>query len=58
MAPLRDIVMLLVRNDIYLVPTWIPTKVNELADDLSRLRYRKIANTHPQLRYPPITPQR
>ena len=25
MAPLRDIAMLLARNDIYLVPTWIPT---------------------------------
>ena len=58
MAPLRDIAMLLVKNDIHLVPTWIPTRANELADDLSRLRYQKIADTYPQLRYPPITPQR
>ena len=50
MAPLRDIAMLLVKNDIYLVPTWIPTKANELADDLSRLRYRKVADAHPQLK--------
>ena len=54
MAPLRDIAMLLVRNDIQLVPTWIPTKANALADDLSRLRYRRIAGTYPQLRY--LTP--
>ena len=56
MAPLRDIAMLLVRNDIHLVPTWIPTKANQLADDLSRFRYRKIADENPQLRYPPIAP--
>ena len=56
MAPLRDIAMLLARNDIHLVPTWIPTKANQLADDLSRFRYRKIADENPQLRYPPITP--
>ena len=51
MTPLRDIVMLLVKNDVHLVPIWIPTKANELADDLLRLRYRKIADTHLQLRY-------
>ena len=56
MAPLRDIAMLLARNDIHLIPTWIPTKANQLADDLSRFRYRKIADENPQLRYPPITP--
>ena len=44
MAPLRDIAMLLVKNDIYLVSIWILTKANELADDLSRFRYRKIAD--------------
>ena len=57
MAPLRDIAMLLAKNDIHLVPIWIPTKANQLADDLSRFRYRKIADTYPQLRYPPIPPQ-
>ena len=57
MAPLHDIAMLLARNDIHLVPIWIPTKANQLADDLSRFRYRKIADEHPQLRYPPIAPQ-
>ena len=56
MAPLRDIVMLLAKNDIHLVPIWIPTKANQLADDLSRFRYRKIADEHPQLRYRAIAP--
>ena len=57
MAPLRDIAMLLARYDIHLVPIWIPTKVNQLADDLSRFRYRKIADENPQLRYPSIASQ-
>ena len=56
MAPLRDIAMLLARNDIYLIPVWIPTRANQLADNLSRFRYRKIADEYPQLRYPPISP--
>ena len=47
MAPLRDIAMLLVKNDIHLVPIWIPTRANQLADDLSRFRYRKIADAYP-----------
>ena len=51
MAPLRDIAMLLASYDIHLVPIWIPTKANLLADDLSRFRFRKIANAHPQLRH-------
>lgn len=57
MAPLRDVVMLLAKYDIDLIPTWIPTKANELADDLSRFRYRKIADAYPQLRCTPIAPQ-
>ena len=57
MAPLRNVAMLLAQNDIYLDAVWIPTRANKLADDLSRLRYRKIADAHPQLRYPPIAPQ-
>ena len=50
MAPLRDIAMLLAKNDILLTPTWIPTKANQLADDLSRFRMEKVANAYPQLR--------
>ena len=45
MAPLRDIAMLLAINDILL----IPTKANQLADDLFRFKYRKIADDYPQL---------
>ena len=56
MARLRDVVMLLAAHDIYLVPTWIPTKANQLADDLSRFRIKKIADAHPQLRYLPTSP--
>ncbi len=51
MTPLRHIVMLAAKYDILLVPTWIPTKANQLADDLSRFRYRKIADTFPQLKH-------
>ena len=51
MAPLRDIAMLLASYDVHLVPIWIPTKANLLADDLSRFRFRKIANSNPQLRH-------
>ena len=51
MAPLRDIAMLLATHDIHLMPIWVPTKANLLADDLSRFRFRKIANSNPQLRH-------
>ena len=51
MAPLRDIAMLLATFDIILIPIWIPTKANALADDLSRFKYRKIADSNPQLRH-------
>ena len=47
MGPLRQIAMTMAEYDILLVPTWIPTYANQLADDLSRFRYRKIANKHP-----------
>ena len=50
MGPLRDIAMLLATYNIHLVPIWILTKANFLADDLSRFKYRKIANANPQLR--------
>ena len=56
MAPLRDIAMLMARYDIHLVPKWIPTGVNQLADDLSRFRYRKIADRYPQLGHLAISP--
>ena len=56
MALLRDVVMLLAVHDIYLIPTWIPTKANQLADDLSRFRTKKIADAHPELRYLPTSP--
>lgn len=62
MTPLRKIAMLIASHDILLIPTWIPTKDNQLADDLSRFRYRKIANKFPQLnllpRQRPSTPPR
>ena len=57
MAPLRDIALLLARFDITIDAKWIPTRANELADDLSRFRYRKIANAFPQLRHLTTTPQ-
>jgi hypothetical protein len=50
MAPLRDIAMLTAVHDIIMVPTWIPTKANVLADNLSRFRFKKIADAYPQLR--------
>ena len=51
MGPLRQIAMTMAEYDILLVPTWIPTHANQLADDLSRFRYRKIADKYPQLRH-------
>ena len=51
MAPLRDICMLLARNDISISVQWIPTKSNSLADMLSRGLYDKIVDLYPQLRY-------
>ena len=50
MGPLRQIATTVAHYDILLVPTWIATHANQLADDLSRFRYRKIANMYPQLR--------
>lgn len=58
MAPLRNIAMLLAKYDIMVSPIWIPTKENELADDLSRFKYQKIADKYPQLRHlvtPPLS---
>ena len=47
MGPLRQIATILAESNILLVPTWIPTKANQLANDLSRFRYRKITNMYP-----------
>lgn len=58
MTSLRKIAMLLAKNDILIIPIWIPTKANQLADDLSRFRYRKIADKYPQLRHLITTPPR
>ena len=44
MAPLRDFAMFVARHDIHLVPTWIPTKANQLADDLSRFKFKKVTD--------------
>lgn len=57
MTPLRDIAMLLATNDVVMSAVWIPTKANELADDLSRFRYEKVANSFPQLSYLANAPQ-
>ena len=50
MGPLRQIATTIAEYDILLIPTWIATHANQLADDLSRFRYQKIADKHPQLR--------
>ena len=49
MAPLRDIAMLTAQNDILLQPRWVASKDNELADDLSRFHFEKIANKYPYI---------
>ena len=56
MGPLRQIATTIAECDILLCPTWIPTHANQLADDLSRFRYRKITNIYPQLRHLTIPP--
>lgn len=58
MAPLRDIAMLVAKHNIHLVPTWIPTKANQLADNLSRFKFKKVADAYPQLRELCTTPPR
>ena len=58
MGSLRYIAMLIAKNDIYLEPIWISTKTNQLADDLLRFRYRKIADIYPQLRHLTTIPPR
>ena len=56
MGPLRQIATTIAEYNILLVPTWIPTHANQLTNDLSRFRYRKIANRYPQLRHLNIPP--
>jgi hypothetical protein len=49
MAPLRKHLLLTAVLDIELVPRWIPTTENILADALSRHEWRKIAHISPML---------
>ena len=49
MAPLRDIVLLLALNNVFLQIIWIPTAENSLADALSRRQFAYIADRFPQL---------
>jgi hypothetical protein len=49
MAPLRKLLLLAAALDIELVPRWIPTAENTLADALSRHEWRKIADISPML---------
>jgi hypothetical protein len=62
MAPLRKLLLLAAAWDIELVPRWIPTHENTLADALSRHEWRKIADISPMLTQaalrapPPKTP--
>jgi hypothetical protein len=49
MAPLRKLLLLAAAWDIELVPRWIPSHENTLADALSRHEWRKIANISPML---------
>jgi hypothetical protein len=49
MAPLRKLLLLAAALDIELVPRWIPTSENTLADALSRHEWRKIADISPML---------
>ena len=44
MTSLRKIAILVASYNILLISIWIPTKTNQLANNLSRFRYRKIAN--------------
>jgi hypothetical protein len=61
MAPLRKLLLLAAALDVELVPRWIPTSENTLADALSRHEWRKIADISPMLtqaalRTPPQRP--
>jgi hypothetical protein len=49
MAPLRKLLLLAAARDIELVPRWIPTLENSLADALSHHEWRKIADISPML---------
>lgn len=55
MASLRDIAILMTKHNIYLILIWIPTKANQLVDNLSRFKYQKIANIYSQLRHIAVT---
>ena len=44
MAPLRNIVILLIIYNIMLILIWISTENNQLTDNFSRFQFRKIVN--------------
>jgi hypothetical protein len=48
-SPLRELALLLAAHDIIVVPIWISSEENTLADLLSRFRFKKIAELYPQL---------
>jgi Reverse transcriptase (RNA-dependent DNA polymerase) len=49
MSPLRQLAVLFAVHDIMVIPIWIPTEANELADLLSRFLFEKAAKLYPQL---------
>ena len=49
-APLRQIALIIAKEDIQITPVWINTNSNTLADLLSRFRFRQIADFYPQLK--------
>jgi len=52
MTPLREVKLLCAQLDIELIPRWVPTKENLIADLLSRRDFGKLANFVPQLGLP------
>lgn len=49
MAPLWSLLLQAARWDLVLIPRWIPTEENGLADALSRHEWKKTANFAPKL---------
>lgn len=58
MEALRGCWLLATEYDLEIEPLWISTKDNNLADALSRLDIRRIADLAPQLIYPPCDLQK
>jgi hypothetical protein len=57
MNTLRSLLVKAAAFDLELVPRWIPTAENTLADALSRREWRKIADLCPQLTQKSLTPK-